>query len=259
VPKDNTLLSECQIFRTIFLSIGHFCTKECTIGNLARRESARLVSQSKCAIMDPDHRVPLKGGKSVEESTDVGSRLRELREQRDLSLRALAEMCQVSANTVSLIERGLSSPCVDTLQRLAKGLGVPIASFFETGELSARLVLSRSADRMHRSCPGMTIEHLGSGLADHAFASFLITMEPATSAQTATIEHPGAEWAYCLEGLVEYEVDGQEYRLAAGDNLLFDASLPHRWRNRGPTLARMLLIFDAGQRNDLTVEQHLAT
>lgn len=194
----------------------------------------------------------------MEESPDVGVRLRELREQRDLSLRALAEMCQVSANTVSLIERGLSSPCVDTLQRLAKGLGVPIASFFETGEPPARVVLSRSVERMRSRCPGMMIEHLGSGLADHAFASFLITMEADTSAQTATIEHSGVEWAYCLEGSVAYEVDGQEYRLAPGDNLLFDASLPHRWRNHGPAQARMLLVFDAGQRNDLTVEQHLA-
>lgn len=195
----------------------------------------------------------------MEESVDVGSRLRELREQRDLSLRALAERCQVSANTVSLIERGLSSPSVDTLQRLAKGLGVPIASFFETGRPPARLVLSRSANRVRNRFAGMAIEHLGSGLADYAFASFLITMEPDTSTQTATIEHSGAEWAYCLEGVVEYEVDGQAYRLAPGDSLLFDATLPHRWRNRGPTQARMLLAFDAGQHSDLTVEQHLAT
>ena len=195
----------------------------------------------------------------MEESPDVGSRLRELREQRDLSLRALAEMCQVSANTVSLIERGLSSPSVDTLQRLSKGLSVPIASFFDTGDPPARLVLSRSADRSYSRCPGMKIEHLGSGLADYAFASFLITMEPDASMQTATIEHSGAEWAYCLEGVVEYEVDGQVFRLTPGDNLLFDASLPHRWRNHGPMQSRMLLVFDAGRRNDLTVEQHLAT
>lgn len=193
----------------------------------------------------------------MEESPDVGSRLRELREERDLSLRALAETCKVSANTVSLIERGLSSPCVDTLQRLAKGLGVPITSFFETEASPARLVLTRSTDRLRRTCPGMMIEHLSSGLADHAFASFLITMEPSTRTKALPIEHSGVEWVYCLEGVVEYEVEGQQYRLASGDNLLFDASLPHRWRNPGPTPAQMLLIFDAGERHDLTVEQHL--
>jgi transcriptional regulator with XRE-family HTH domain len=196
---------------------------------------------------------------NVEGSLSVGARVRELREQRNLSLRALAEMCNVSPNTVSLIERGLSSPSIDTLQHLASGLGVSIAAFFEKGEPPARLVLTPSANRAKSRVPGTTIEHLGSGLADHAFASFLITMEPGTTTNTAPIQHSGAEWVYCLEGFVEYEVEGREYRLASGDNLLFDASLPHRWRNPGPVQAQMLLILDAGERHDLTVEQHLRT
>jgi transcriptional regulator with XRE-family HTH domain len=194
---------------------------------------------------------------NVEGSFDVGARVRALRKQRNLSLRALAEICSVSPNTVSLIERGLSSPSIDTLQRLASGLGVSIAAFFETGEPPARLVVTPFADRVTSRVAGTTIEYLGSGLADHAFASFLVTMEPGIRTNTAPIQHSGAEWVYCLEGFVEYEVEGREYRLASGDNLLFDASLPHRWRNPGPAQAKMLLILDAGERHDLTVEQHL--
>ena len=193
----------------------------------------------------------------MERAPDVGLRIRELRERSDLSLRALAEMCHISPNTISLIERGLSSPSVDTLQHLATGLGVPIVTLFEKDGPPARLVMTRSSDRMKSRSPGVTIEHLGSGLAGHAFASFSITMEPGTSTNSTPVEHSGAEWVYCLEGLVEYEVEGREYRLSPGDDLLFDASLPHRWRNAGSTQARMLLILDAGERHDLTVEQHL--
>jgi transcriptional regulator with XRE-family HTH domain len=195
----------------------------------------------------------------MEGSPDVGLRVRELRRQRSLSLRALAEMCNVSPNTVSLIERGQSSPSVDTLQRLAMGLGVPIVAFFETGDSQARLVVTQPANRTRSTAPGMTIEHLGSGLADYAFASFLITMQPGISTNTTPIEHSGAEWVFCLEGLVVYEVEGREYQLVPGDDLLFDASLPHRWRNPGPGRAQMLLILNAGERRDLTVEQHLRT
>jgi quercetin dioxygenase-like cupin family protein len=194
---------------------------------------------------------------NVEGSPDVGSRVRKLREQCNLSLRALADVCEVSPNTVSLIERGLSSPCVDTLQRLANGLGVPIAAFFETENPSAQLVLTRPANRTQSICPGMTIEHLCSGLSQHAFASFLITMEPGASTNLTPIEHSGVEWVYCLEGIVAYQVEDREYELAPGDNLLFAASLPHRWRNPGSQRTQMLLILDAGERHDLTVEQHL--
>jgi transcriptional regulator with XRE-family HTH domain len=195
----------------------------------------------------------------VEGSPDVGSKIRELRKQRALSLRALAEKCDVSPNTVSLIERGLSSPSVDTLQRLATGLEVPIVSLFETGEPPARLVLTKSTGRMTSSSPGMTIEHLASGLAGHAFASFLITLKPGSSANKTPIEHSGAEWVYCVEGTVEYQIEGKAHPLKPGDSLLFDASLPHRWRNPSATQSRMLLILDAGEYHDLTVEQHLRT
>ena len=190
---------------------------------------------------------------------NVGAKVRELREQRNLSLRALAELCGISPNTVSLIERGTSSPTVDTLQSLASGLEVPIVTFFESGDTEAQMVLTLSYDRVQSEAPGMTIEHLGRGLAGHPFASFLITMEPGASTADVPMEHTGAEWVYCLEGYVVYEVDSKEYRLMPGDSLLFEASLHHRWRNPGTTEARMLLILAAGERQDLTVEQHLRT
>ena len=193
------------------------------------------------------------------EPLDIGARIRALREERDMSLRALAEMCNVSPNTVSLIERGLSSPSIDTLQRLAGGLGMSIAAFFETGDPPARLVLTPSASRAQSKAPGTTIEHLGSGLANHTFASFLVTMEAGAMGNSTPIQHAGAEWVYCLEGAIEYEVEGREYKLCPGDTVLFDASLPHRWRNPGDATARMLLILDAGERYRLGVEQHLAT
>jgi transcriptional regulator with XRE-family HTH domain len=193
------------------------------------------------------------------EAPNVASRVRQLREERGLSLRALAELCGISPNTVSLIERGASSPSVDTLQNLARGLDIPIVTFFETGNTNARLVLTLSYDRVQSEAPGMKIEHLGRGLAGHPFASFLITMEPGASTAESPMEHTGAEWVYCLEGFIVYEVEGRAHRLMPGDNLLFEASLPHRWRNPGTTQARMLLILASGERHDLTVEQHLRT
>lgn len=52
---------------------------------------------------------------SEKEPPDVSSRVRTLREERGLSMRALAERCRVSPNTISLIEREMTSPNVSTL------------------------------------------------------------------------------------------------------------------------------------------------
>ena len=43
-------------------------------------------------------------------SVDVGGRLRELRQERDMSMRALARASGLSANALSMIERGRTSP-----------------------------------------------------------------------------------------------------------------------------------------------------
>ena len=63
-------------------------------------------------------------------SVDVGTRLRQLREDRNMSMRSLATASGLSANALSMIERGRTSPSVSTLYKLADALEVPITAFF---------------------------------------------------------------------------------------------------------------------------------
>lgn len=65
--------------------------------------------------------------------TRIATRLRELRDVRGYSLEALAERSGVSRSNISLIERGQSSPTAAVLDKLAIGLGVALASFFDDG------------------------------------------------------------------------------------------------------------------------------
>ena len=69
--------------------------------------------------------------------TRIAQRLRELRDARGYSLEALAERSGVSRSNISLIERGQSSPTAAVLDKLAIGLGVALASFFDDGVPSA--------------------------------------------------------------------------------------------------------------------------
>jgi transcriptional regulator with XRE-family HTH domain len=181
-----------------------------------------------------------------------------LREQRGFSLRTLAQMCDLSPNTISLIERGLSSPAVNTLHNLAAGLEVPITAFFETEEPPARLVLTRPHERIQTRCPGMIVESLGSGLSDQKVMPFLVTLEPYTDTAPTPIVHLGEEWVYCLEGTIVYEVEGEQFRLEPGDSLLFEASLPHRWYNPGPQPALMILILEEEENYGVAIEQHIS-
>ncbi|MDP9484810.1 MAG: helix-turn-helix transcriptional regulator [Actinomycetota bacterium] len=66
-------------------------------------------------------------------------RLAELRERRALTLRELAEMSGVAADTINQIELGHRKPRPSTLRKLAKALGVEIRELFEEPTLSGKV------------------------------------------------------------------------------------------------------------------------
>ena len=61
--------------------------------------------------------------------TNVGARIREIREEKRLYIREVAERTGLTVNGIARIERGEVSPNVDSVERLASALDV------EPGEL----------------------------------------------------------------------------------------------------------------------------
>lgn len=59
------------------------------------------------------------------QTAKIGARLRELRLERNMSLSDLAEASEVSKGHLSSIEHGLAAITIQTIARLAKGLGLP--------------------------------------------------------------------------------------------------------------------------------------
>ena len=176
-------------------------------------------------------------------SVDVGNRLRELREARGVSMRTLATMSGLSANALSMIERGKTSPSVSTLYRLADALGVPVTEFF-SAEASRKRVIFTKADARPR-VPFM--RGLWEGLGGESFVGkvmpFMLTLESGASSGPNPVVHTGHEFVYCIRGQLEYLLEREVYALEAGDSLLFAAQIKHRWRNPGSTVTNALVIL----------------
>jgi transcriptional regulator with XRE-family HTH domain/quercetin dioxygenase-like cupin family protein len=193
---------------------------------------------------------------SEREPPDVGTQVRARRQQQGLSLRALAEICDLSPNTISLIERGASSPSVSTLHRLATALKVPITAFFEDPVDEVELILSRTGRRRYSGTSNVLLESLGSGLVGQTMEPFVVTLGPGQGSGGQVMIHDGHELVYCIQGEVEYEVSEQSYRLGTGDALLFEARLPHRWSNPHDDPTVFLLVMQTTVRDE-SLEQHL--
>jgi transcriptional regulator with XRE-family HTH domain len=176
-------------------------------------------------------------------SVDVATSLRELREARGISMRALATRSGLSANALSMIERGKTSPSVSTLYKLADALGVSITAFFGTESEKKQIVFLKSDERARMSFTRGVFEGLGGSQFSGRVEPFMLTLESGASSGSRNIVHSGHEFVFCLRGRLEYFIDKQIFQLEAGDSLLFESKLQHRWRNPGNTVTTALVII----------------
>ena len=192
-------------------------------------------------------------------SVDISDRLKNLREDRGLSIRALGRLSGLSANALSVIERGLSSPSVSTLYKIAVALEIPVTAFFEEVPPKHDVVLVKSQERNRIPLFRGLWEGLGGEHYEGAVEPFMITLEAGTSSGRFAMNHSGHEFVFCLRGELEYEVNEEIYRLEAGDALLFAADLDHKWHNPGQTVANALIILAGFHPGESPSKYHLAS
>jgi transcriptional regulator with XRE-family HTH domain len=173
---------------------------------------------------------------------DIGEQIRELRRVRGLTQSELAEKSGLATNTLSLIERGLSSPTVSTLQKIASALGIDINNLFSPMSVRPGVCYIKTYQRKPTELAQGQLANLASGFPDPVFSPLWFTMEPGARSGTA-VTHPGQEFVYCLQGQLLYVVETRAYLLEPGDSLLIDAMLPHRWQNAGVRPVEALLMI----------------
>lgn len=174
----------------------------------------------------------------------VGIKLKSTRLKHDMTIQELASASRVSANMISRIERGLTTPSVDILMKLATTFGLSISYFVEEAITSAAVVVTRAGHgkRVFFFEDKHQIVSLTEGISDPGFSVFIDTLECGCVSGAGKMVQAGEEFAWVLDGKVEFCVDNETYELAAGDAIAFKASHPHRWRNLHEGVTRLLWV-----------------
>ncbi|MEJ2597073.1 MAG: helix-turn-helix domain-containing protein [Anaerolineales bacterium] len=186
-------------------------------------------------------------------SINIGERLRQLREAKDMSIRALARLSGLSANALSMIERGRTSTSVSTLYKLADALEVPITTFFQELSTGQEIVFIKGSERVRVPFLRGVWEGLGGEVFVGRVEPFMLTLENGANSGPFGMLHSGHEFVLCLRGQLEYQVEDQIFQLEPGDSLLFAANLRHRWRNPGSTVTNAVFVL-AGFQEDILHE-----
>jgi len=189
-------------------------------------------------------------------SVDVSARLRELREGQGMSMRTLATKSGLSANALSMIERGKTSPSVSTLYKLADALGISITAFFGVETEKKKIVFLKSDQRTRMSFTRGVFEALGGEQFSGRMEPFMLTLESGASCGPHGMVHTGHEFIFCLRGQLDYFVEKEIFHLEAGDSLLFSSQLSHRWRNPSTHVTNALIVISGFAEGELPHVMH---
>ncbi|WP_431877698.1 helix-turn-helix domain-containing protein [Amycolatopsis sacchari] len=176
----------------------------------------------------------------------LGERVQAARLERGLTLQALAERSEVSVSMLSSVERGAKAPTIVVLDRIATGLGLPLAQLITQ---PARRILRRAAeqDTVHEPggwqrtiltpvVPGVNFEWIRSTLppARHPpppsteLRTGSIPGEAGTYPPYATGSH---EFIVVLDGTLTLTIDGEVVILGEGDSLYLAADVTLSYAN----------------------------
>ncbi|MGA2505202.1 MAG: XRE family transcriptional regulator [Anaerolineales bacterium] len=188
---------------------------------------------------------------------NVGESLQRLRGERGLSMRALAKISGLSANALSMIERGRTSPSVSTLYKLAEALNVPVTAFFGAPEEREQVIHLRANERARVPIVRGTWEGLGGEKFTGRVEPFVLSLDTSADSGPTPMVHTGHEFVFCLAGKIEYLVEESRYALSPGDSLLFAAHMVHRWRNSGQGPATVLIVLSGFTESDHPLAIHV--
>jgi len=168
----------------------------------------------------------------------IGAHLRALRARKKLSLAQVASSVGISVGFLSALERSQMSGSVGTLRKLARFYKTNILDFFDASEANRRHV--RPAERkVLETGAGVRMELLAWG--NTVMEPHLFRVAP-DSESGDSYAHEGEEFLYILRGELEITLDGQQYRLKAGDSFYFESATPHRWKNPGRSETQILWV-----------------
>nr|WP_316651578.1 XRE family transcriptional regulator [uncultured Gellertiella sp.] len=174
----------------------------------------------------------------------IGSRLRQLRADRGMTLEALQAASGVSRAMISRIERGEASPTAALLARLCTALGLSLSRFFAE-EGPGEPFLRRKDQHVWQdpetgyvrravSPGGAAVDLVDVSLPPGKRVSF-----PPQAASRDIFQH-----VWLLEGELTMDLAGDIHRLEAGDCLYHDIGRGHSFINEGTATARYAVVLE---------------
>lgn len=170
---------------------------------------------------------------------ELGAKLRDMRQQKNLTQEELADRCELTKGYISQLENDLTSPSIATLVDLLTALGSNLADFFHE-EDEEKIVFSRE-EYIEKQSEGMLLNWVIPNAQKNAMEPVLVELE-AGAATGTDFPHEGEEFGYVLEGKIAVVKAGKSHTAKKGESFYFVANKEHCIVNKGKNKAKFIWI-----------------
>jgi transcriptional regulator with XRE-family HTH domain len=168
---------------------------------------------------------------------EVGPRLRRLRNQRGVTLTALAAATGISKSTLSRLESGQRKPSLELLLPIAQAHRVPLDDLVGAPELGDPRIRLRARTRRGRVVVPLTQQPGG-----HVW-KVVIPPEPG---EPTLRTHHGHEWLLVLSGQLRLVLGEHDITMRPGEAAEFDTKRPHWFGSAGDEPVEILSVHGSG-------------
>ena len=182
----------------------------------------------------------------------VGSKIKSLRETKNLSIEEIAERSGLSVEQINSIENDVNLPSLGPLIKIARALGVRLGTFMDDNDALGPIV-TRAADREKDSSISfsndatdarkhMEYHPLAQQKAGRHMEPFVIDIHPEESPNFQLSAHEGEEFIYVMQGEIELVYGKETYHLNQGDTIYYDSIVKHHLHGAPGKSAKILAV-----------------
>lgn len=174
----------------------------------------------------------------------IGRNLRQLRQERNLNISQLAELCGVSGVMLSQIEKGTANPTINTIWKIANGLKLPYTILMEPPQETVSVITPDEAEMQYSLDGNCRIFCYLPVSQRRKYEICSLEVEPEETYISPGHPPRSRELAIVSEGEIEISIGGQTYPLQKGEALAFSAGMPHEYHNTGTQRLKLFLLND---------------
>ncbi|MGO4729377.1 helix-turn-helix domain-containing protein [Paenibacillus sp. 2KB_22] len=173
----------------------------------------------------------------------LAQNLKQLREQRKLSLDKVAEMSGISKTMLGQIERGESNPSIATVWKIANGLKISFTALIHEPKSDTTVVTGNDIQVLMEDEGRVRIYPHFPFEEGRRFEIYMMEMDPQSALNAESHIEGTEEFITVFEGEVTIRVGTEEYTVNQGESIRFGADKPHAYVNAGAKTNKINMVI----------------